>query len=237
MTTAPLDHLIVAFLALAAPWLAVVEYRRLVRSVEERGPGVRSRHYGRVIVQEWLACAIVVAGWLGAGRSLPALGLGYEPGGVAWLGMGLTLAASGLLVAQTFVIRHRPEEQAAVREQLRPVRPLLPHTRDEARRFYALSLTAGICEEVVYRGFLMAYFAGLGALPAVVLSSLVFAAGHVYLGPAGATRAGAVGLVTAGLYWLTGSLWAPMLLHAVLDVTSGAMARAAFRSEPEPAAR
>jgi len=41
----------------------------------------------------------------------------------------------------------------------------------------------------------------------------------------------------AGLYWLTGSLVAPMVLHAVIDVTSGAMARLAFSSEPEPAAR
>ena len=35
-------------------------------------------------------------------------------------------------------------------------------------------------------------------------------------------------LPLAGLYWLTGSLWASMLLHATADVTSGLMARESF---------
>ena len=36
--------------------------------------------------------------------------------------------------------------------------------------------------------------------------------------------------VLGGLFVLTGSLWAPILLHAIVDFTSGTIARRAFAS-------
>lgn len=60
------------------------------------------------------------------------------------------------------------------------------------------------------------------------LTAFVLLAGWFALGRGGA----ALGLVPHGgvlalLYGLTGSLWAPMVVHAVMDITSGRMAYAA----------
>jgi membrane protease YdiL (CAAX protease family) len=222
------DHALVAALVLVVPWLAHVEYRRLKRELAAGHPGARIRAYRQTVFTQWGFTAVLIAYWLGAGRSLPSLGLGLAPSVGHWVGLGLALAACAFLVLQVSAVRRYPEARAAVRAQIGALRPLLPHTETESRWFTAVSLTAGTCEEVVYRGFLMAYFAGLGAGPAIVLSTLVFGLSHAYMGRAGAFRAGLVGLFVAGLYWLTGSLWASMLLHGTADVTSGIMARASF---------
>jgi hypothetical protein len=95
-------------------------------------------------------------------------------------------------------------------------------------------VTAGVCEEIAYRGFLMSYLGGFGTVPAILLSTLAFGLAHAYMGTAAAVRAGLIGLLVAVLYRVTGSLWAPMLLHAVADVTSGMMARLSLGSESEP---
>ena len=38
---------------------------------------------------------------------------------------------------------------------------LTPRTAPERRAFNAVSVTAGICEEVIYRGYVMAYLVAL----------------------------------------------------------------------------
>jgi membrane protease YdiL (CAAX protease family) len=87
-------------------------------------------------------------------------------------------------------------------------------------------VTAGLCEELLYRGFLMAYIGALwGFWPAVILSSLVFGLGHAYQGTSGIATTGTIGLILAGLFVLTGSLWVPMLLHAATDLFAGSLGR------------
>lgn len=84
------------------------------------------------------------------------------------------------------------------------------------------------------RGYLMAYidhFFGLAA--AVVVSSLVFGLGHLYQGLPGVLKTTVVGLVVAGLYVLSGSLWLPMLLHAFVDLNAGFLSRTVHDEQPD----
>ena len=58
-------------------------------------------------------------------------------------------------------------------------------------------MTAGVCEELVYRGFMIAYFSaalGVSFWVAAVLSSVAFGIAHFYQGPAGILRTGLVGM-------------------------------------------
>lgn len=83
---------------------------------------------------------------------------------------------------------------------------------------------AAFGEEMIFRGFVLHRLAGLfggrtGA--AIVLQAAMFGALHFPQGAGGALIAGAVGVVL-GLAWLaTGrNLWAPILIHGLLDATS-----------------
>lgn len=237
MTPNAIDHSVVALLFLLVPWLVVVDYRKLIRALQSGENEARILAYRQTVVVQWGFAALLVVSWLWAGRTLTELGLGLAWSAGLWVGLAVTLAACAFLIYQVPMVREHPEAREAVRVQIGSLRPLLPHTRREERGFAALSITAGMCEEVVYRGFLMAYFGALGVVPAVLLSTLAFGLAHAYMGRVAAMRASLIGLVVAALYWLTGSLWAPMLLHVTADVTSGMMARVSFAPERPPAPR
>jgi membrane protease YdiL (CAAX protease family) len=104
---------------------------------------------------------------------------------------------------------------------------LMPRTREEKTFFAALSLTAGFCEELVFRGFLIPVIdAATGSVAiAAVVSSAVFGVLHAYQRPAGAVRAAALGLLLAIPFLLTGSILPAMAAHAAIDLISGLVLR------------
>jgi membrane protease YdiL (CAAX protease family) len=148
---------------------------------------------------------------------------------------------------QRRAILARPATVERLRKRLEFAGPLLPHTLAERRLFWAVSATAGICEETLYRGFLTwyiarwmeplasnptGYFSGPLVVPwiAILLSSLIFGLGHIYLGVKQVPRTAVVGLVLAGLAWLSGSLWPSIILHAAIDWNSGELGFAILNS-------
>ncbi|WP_298458047.1 CPBP family intramembrane glutamic endopeptidase [uncultured Cellulomonas sp.] len=100
--------------------------------------------------------------------------------------------------------------------------PLLPTTPRGRRGWAALSVTAGVTEEVTYRGIVVLTLALVlptaGPRVVVVLAAVVFGLAHAYQGPAGMVATGLAGAVFAGLYLGTGSLLVPMLLHVLVDL-------------------
>lgn len=131
---------------------------------------------------------------------------------LAWAG-AVTLVAVGLNLAS---------EWLGIRES-RLLFHLLPRTAREKLAFLALSLGAGICEEIVFRGFLItALSAASGSLLlALLISSAAFGVVHAYQEPSGVARATLLGLVLAAPFVITGSLAAAMLAHAAIDVIGG----------------
>ena len=115
---------------------------------------------------------------------------------------------------------------------------VLPRTRGERSAFFGVSVTAGFCEELLFRGFLIAYFAQwIGWWPAGIASSVLFGIGHAYQGAAGVLKTTTVGMVMAALYVYSGSLWPSIVLHTALDVQGGALGYEALRrAEPEAGA-
>jgi membrane protease YdiL (CAAX protease family) len=88
--------------------------------------------------------------------------------------------------------------------------------------FTVVGVTAGVCEEWLYRGFFLAVVAALaGGLPTgllVVVAAVAFGLAHAYQGPVGILTTGLLGGVMAALYLQTGSLLLPVLLHAAIDL-------------------
>jgi membrane protease YdiL (CAAX protease family) len=68
-------------------------------------------------------------------------------------------------------------------------------------------------------------------LGAVVLSTIVFAIGHLYQGWRGMLRAGGIGLAFAIWYVESGSLWWLMALHTLIDLFGGMLAWRLLRPE------
>ena len=94
----------------------------------------------------------------------------------------------------------------------------------------ATALAAGTGEEIFYRGFLLWYLsASMSLLLAVVVSSVLFGLAHGMHGFQATLRATIMGFVLCGLYVFSGALWASILLHTAVDLSSGEMARVVLR--------
>jgi len=140
-----------------------------------------------------------------------------SPGAMVGWTLGLTLA--GLLVILIF----RPIEGWIGGGRPEFLRQLLPQTSRERTVFSGLSLSAGLGEELAYRGyaFQAIQLLGVGPWGAALLSSIPFGVLHGYQGPVGMIRTGVMGFVLAVPVVLTGSLLPSMAAHALIDLLVG----------------
>ena len=228
-----LDHLfaliLLVGLAVSAAWnSAPRNIARLARRIAA-DPNARANEYLWTIAIEWGLTLALLAWWQWAARPLPALGVVLPEGTTgAWLTLLVCTGGIGFYAQQARTVAASPEAQASLEKQLESqpnVRMLLPATVREARVFIGLAITAGICEEVLYRGYLLWYLQSLGlGLGAVVVAIVAFGLGHAIQGIRGIVGTGVAGAVFMGLYLLTGSLVAPIVLHATVDLANGLMA-------------
>ncbi len=220
-------------LIVVTPLLGVWDFRRLMRWVAEGRSDARMKTYNWILIMEWGLTLGLLGWWLLAGRKLATIGLLPAAGGWQWLAIGLGVAAVGFQIQQMVSVLRSPEQLAKVRDQMGDLRGLAPQSSAEDRLFGLVSVTAGVCEEILYRGLLLAVLSPVvGIWPAVLLSSLIFGLGHAYQGATGIFKTTVIGLVMALLAVFSGSLFVPMLLHAVIDLTSGRMMGAALREAP-----
>jgi membrane protease YdiL (CAAX protease family) len=164
---------------------------------------------------------LVGAGAFLAGQKevgIVAMGLGpADPALVAGWALGLTLSALLLLAVFLYLRRRFRIRETTLLSQLLPV------TKWEKGVFVLLSLSAGLGEELAYRGFLLPALSPLlgGFWPATVLASAVFGVLHAYQGWIGVFRTGILGFILALSMVLSGTLWPAILSHAILDVLAG----------------
>lgn len=221
------DHIVVAVMVLVDPLYGVWVYRRLVRRVQAGEENARTAVYRHSMLLGWTSTIGLLTVWLVAGRPAAVLGLAV-PGGLRLLvGAVVTLLGLAVLYAQWRALATLDEKGLeALRGQMASFADLLPRTEREGKQFRLVSISAGVCEEICCRGYLIWYLAAfVGEWPAAFVAALIFGVLHLYQGRAGVVKTGATGLVMGLLYVGTGSLLWPVILHAAVDLHGGAMAR------------
>jgi membrane protease YdiL (CAAX protease family) len=220
------DWLLVISLLALLPLLGIAMHRRVKARVAAGIPGARIAHFGHIIILEWSLVLVTLVIWGFSGRGWEHLGLGLSLDLGWWVGSALALVASGFLVLQWLGLRNDENKLQRMSPEFESLQAMIPHDHREQRWFGAVSISAGICEEIIYRGFLLGVLTALGgAWLGVLVSSLIFGLAHSYQGPKGIAKTAGIGLVAAGITVLTGSLWAAIFLHIVIDITSGLIAQ------------
>ena len=230
------DWLLFALVVVGLPLRALHAMRTLKRSSPDEAAALRPRLWRRAILTQWLLVAAIAALWIVQKRGWSWLNL---TAGWAW-GCGGVVAGVAMIAGAMHVQRSqlpsRPDVVTRLRQRLASVESLMPHARTEFAGFAVLAFTAGICEEVLFRGFITWLLAHV--LPSYALACLVqavlFGLAHVYQGPRGIVLVGTVGLFLTGIVWVTGSLWPAMLVHALMDLNAGDLAMRVY-SLPAPA--
>jgi membrane protease YdiL (CAAX protease family) len=197
----------------------------------------RVRWCRTMVAVQWGIAAIVVVSWLAMHRAWTDLGIApITPWGVR-ASLALCTAACLLFGMQARrVARLDPQRRATLEPRMGPSLFIFPRTPEEYRWFNGLSLTAGICEELFYRGFCVwALTPWLGLWGGAGLSALLFGLGHIYQGREGVVRATLIGAALGLLALLVHSIVPGMVLHAIIDLGAFATAYALLRTESTPA--
>jgi membrane protease YdiL (CAAX protease family) len=213
---------------------ATFGYRRLTAADEADVPRVRMWLYRQIILIQWSLVLLVALLWAVLRRPWSAIGLKPEVSpeliGV-FAGLVIVVALAAL---QQRGRRNREEAYARVRARARHIERMLPHDERELRWFSAVGVTAGICEELLYRGYLIWYLQHWLPLTfAVTVAVVIFGFGHFYQGARGMLLTAIVGAFLAVVYLVTGTLFASMAIHALMDLYSG---YAVWRAYRKPAA-
>jgi uncharacterized protein len=148
-------------------------------------------------------------------------------GWVSWLvdavrtpaGIAVLASLAAAAIAVTIVgVRSARREGGVV--MVGNIAALLPRSRPELRWAGALSVNAGVSEELLFRWALPALlFVVTGEpLSAFALSLLLFASLHAYQGAPGIIGTALVGLVLTAAYVLSGSILVAIALHVSLDL-------------------
>jgi membrane protease YdiL (CAAX protease family) len=217
-------------------------------------PAQRIRFFRSTIAGAWALAVLVTSFTLAPFDELhPAdVGWSWSTGGY----LGLTPSAGAVLTGLLAVVwvGLALNSTAAAREQIRAGKPspmhpehalLLPRTPQERRLIGGLAVTAGITEEIVYRGFLIgASVTVLGAPPllAAALSLVLFVGGHAYQGRRGMRGITLLGLMFTMLFVLSGSILPGIVVHVVQDLLSlltiprAQTTTAKIPAQPEPGA-
>ncbi len=180
------------------------------------------RYYVVTIFYEWLLFVLVVAGVRRSGASVLII-LGEH-----WLSVRQVLRDVGIAVgfwivaAMLLWIFGWLLRTAALGRNV----STLPQRGIELTFWIALSVTAGICEETIFRGYLQRQFMALtkSAPAGILLSAATFGAAHAYQGFRMVILIALYGAMFGILAYWRGSVRPGMIAHAWNDSLNGVLA-------------
>jgi membrane protease YdiL (CAAX protease family) len=180
--------------------------------------------YGTTIVWEWLLTAYVLFGVRSRGKSLA------EVTGARWTSARDVLRDIGIALAfwiVALIVLGLVATSMRFHGSRETVSALAPEGPAQIATWVLLCVTAGFCEETIFRGYLQKQFiAWIGSVPAgIFLSAAVFAICHIYQGTKAVVVIGVYGLLFGILAQWRNSLRPGMMTHALHDTVSGLAVR------------
>ena len=195
----------------------------------------RMTFYKQTIIGLWLPTIVILLLVAFSDITLSDIGLSlptfnFEPLGtipsIIALGIGLLyfLIVTYFILGFHFNSKVRKELTKKKKEEYdrSVIAPILPVTAEENKRWNYVSITAGLTEEVIYRGFLifalMYLFPSLSIWIVIVLAAILFGLAHTYQGfLMGVVRTSVFGVLFGAIYISLDSLLPLIVLHFMVD--------------------
>ena len=168
---------------------------------------------------------VVMAVWLLFKRPLAEIGLTQPNDLHSW--WWLVIAFALIYLVDTVVTLTSKKGIDTTIDNFKKRTPFLPTKNKELPEYLLLCFSAGVFEEIVYRGYLVTYcwylFEGYNyqQLGSVIVPAFVFAIAHFYQGSKAVIKIFVLAVCFGYLYIFSGSLLIVMILHFLVDAIGG----------------
>ncbi|MCA6075165.1 CPBP family intramembrane glutamic endopeptidase [Fulvivirga sedimenti] len=204
-----------AIFAVAYPLFCVLTFRKTYHKIKT-GRISRLTYYQRSIALLMLMVFIVVVNHL-FGTLQPVIWFSGINNATIVFSILITL----FILAQ---IRQKikPADALEIRSGMEEIWIFIPKSPIEYKWFVALSITAGICEEIIFRYYLYHYFhLFLPAPVSILILNFLFALSRIQSGFQNMVGAFVLGLIFSVIYYFSGFLILPIILHTAIEIQTG----------------
>lgn len=225
--------LFLLYFILYEPISGAYSFKKFLKKAAEH-ENARFPYYISLIIGLWIPTGIlslfVAFGSLDItdiGLTLPVLNTGLLPVWTAYIVFAIAAILLLLTAYQILALKVSPQYREKIRQVQLPddLDVLLPKTIKEKRLWTFVSLSAAICEELLYRGLLIFIltnlFPAINVYWCIVIAGLVFGIAHIYQGLSGVVKTTVYGILFAALYMSVGSVLPGILLHFLTDFAAG----------------
>ena len=187
----------------------------------------KCRTYYQSIIALWGAAFVVFIMCFIGKISLEDIGFRQIRFNYGFWFTAVTLALSGLFLANglyNLIFSLVSAKFRKTEAKKTPGVEMLPRSKKEKWIFSFVALSAGVCEEIVFRGFLLflilSIFPNIPIYLIVLIPSALFGIWHLYQGLKGVIGTAILGALCVCLYLVTDSLILVMLLHFCTDLVA-----------------
>jgi membrane protease YdiL (CAAX protease family) len=213
--------LIFLVLGIVLPWRGRARMKKLL-AMPQVSSMERLVLYASTIAFQWVAVAIVA--WRAWAHGFTAVQLGLTVPGRTRVLIASIVGAAMIATLQWLNLRRVGKVPVEARGALQPIAErILPQSTVELLPYLALAITAGLCEEFLYRGFAMAVLihAGFQAWAVVLITAALFGLAHSYQGRGGMVMTLLVGLLLGTSRIVYEGLVPAIFWHSAVDVVAG----------------
>jgi membrane protease YdiL (CAAX protease family) len=218
----PWDIALIFFvLGVILPWRGRARLKKLL-AMPHVGTIERLVLYASTIGFQWLAVAAVAWRAWAHGYTPEQLGLAMHDR--TRILVASVVGAATIATLQWLNLRRMGRLPVNARGPLQAIAErILPRSTIELLPFLALAITAGLCEEFLYRGFALAVLTRLGspAWVAVLVSSILFGLAHLYQGRGGFLSTLLIGGVFGVGRIAYNSVVPVIFWHSAVDLVAG----------------
>jgi len=221
--------LFTAIVLLTGVLYPVMGYRQTKRRGKTPAVRDKSKWYLSSIISSWIPVIVITVVLILNGHSFKDIGFVFdlpeERGAIFYIISALSAIYLTYNICTILLLRFNKDFRARNSENI-PVeyRFILPATKKERAIWRLLAVTAGITEELIYRGYLFfalsLIFPGIHPAAVIAVSSILFSVGHLYQGSE-VWKPTAAGLFLSITYYFTGSIYIVIILHIVQDLVAG----------------
>lgn len=228
--------IVIIFTLVYEPIIGYISFQKF-RVTVKKNKEARSRYYQYIMIGLWIPTIFILLLVIFTNLNLNHIGMTLPMINTDTLGPLITyalfvVALLYLLIILYYYIGYHMSDK--IRDTLIQAKEkelskagfseIIPITKKEKKIWNYVSLTAGITEEIIYRGFLIFAFSYLfpnySIWLIILFSSLLFGLAHTYQGVSGVVKTTIVGALFSMLYIGLNSILPIIIFHFLIDLVA-----------------